>query len=205
MKRYTGHFDFFSEMGMEGSASVFFDEKAKYLTGYGQLDLSYFFKNGDQIKNVIIDKYAINELNFVYDLDAEIVKPIEISTKEWKGWIKEKYLVSFDVEKELFKDKIILKANNLEKKFLKKEVKKLLSTADENLSEEFIKYKNEILELKKLLKLLNKNSIDGTKVNINQYIFEKSDYYFNRSPLEIILTGDGHTVIKNLKAKLGLE
>lgn len=205
MNKYTGHFEFFSEMGMEGSASVFFDEKSKYLNGYDQLSLSYFFKPYDKIVNIVIDNNFIKELNFVYDGEHQIVKPLELSFDDWKKWIDDRKMVSFSIEKKLFKDKIILKSEKLEMKMLKSEIAKLLKSNNNELSEEFLKYKNQILELKKLLKELNKKSLDGTKVNINDYIFNKSDYYFNRSPLDIILTGDGETVLKNLRDRLGIE
>lgn len=202
MNKYVGYFNFFSEMGSEGPASLFEDINAKYLDGYQVLELSYFFKRGDEILDVIVGEDVFDKLTFDYDLDSGIVFPKEISLEKWQGWISSHRLVSFSINKKLFDDKIILNAKRMEEAVLKQQVLKLLETGDTFLSKDFLQYKNQLLALKILVSKLNDKLKEQDRVEFLSYIFKKQPYYFNSSALEIILRGDGQSVLSWLRDRV---
>lgn len=201
MNNYRGHFNWFSEMGMEGATPIFEDLRARYLGGYESLELSYFFKNLNTVKvNVCLNNEIVYDgvLTFIYSTKHNGLIPLEVNLKTFNLWISQKAYVSLDSEKPLYEDKIILKANIKEKDFLTSEISKLLKAKDTTLPDNFKKYKKEFKAIKKYLKVL-----DSTAV-FNDYILSPHSFLFGSTPVEIVLRGDGESLVNWMKERSGL-
>lgn len=206
---YHGKFEWFSEMGMEGASLIFVDDKAKYLSGYEQLDLSYFFKNFDQFHLVINfkDELVFNNMaTFVYNGKYGSVLPQEIDVKKLKEWINGGASVGLSTTKKLYGDKIILKASGIENEFLLENIKKLMKTPDSKLSQQFIGFKKEFKIVDKCLKEFQKmDPKNQAKFNFDTYIVEPSSYLFGSKPIEVILRGDGAHLVEWLQERAGFK
>lgn len=206
---YHGKLEWFSEMGSEGPSLIFVDEKAKYLSGYEQLDLAYFFKHLDQFMMIVNYQEKIvysNLTTFAYNAKAGTVIPQDIDLKTLKSWIDGKAMVSITTSKKLYSDKIILKADGMEKDFLLENITKLMKTPDSKLSEKLLVYKKEFKIVEKCLKVFQKSNIkDKDQWTLETFITTPQSFLFGSKPLEVILRGDGEHLIEWLQERAGFK
>lgn len=206
---YYGKFEWFSEMGSEGPSLMFVDEKAKYLSGYEQLELSYFFKHLDQFMIVVLyqDRNVYSNLTtFSYNSKIGAVIPQDIELKTLQEWISKGAHISITTNKKLYGDKIILKASGLEDDFLLENIQKLMKTPDSKLSEKLLIYKKEFKIVDKCLKVFQKTDRKHkNKWTLDSFIVEPQSFLFGSKPIEVILRGDGEHLIEWLQERAGFK
>lgn len=206
---YQGKLEWFSEMGSEGPSLMFVDEKAKYLSGYEQLELSYFFKHLDQFMMVVLyqDKNVYSNLTtFAYNSKVSAVVPQDIELKILKEWISNGAHISITTNKKLYADKIILKADGLENNFLLENIHKLMKTPDTKLSEQLLVYKKEFKIVEKCLKIFQKTDAKNKeKWTLDFFIVAPQSFLFGSKPIEVILRGDGAHLIEWLQERAGTK
>jgi hypothetical protein len=199
--KYIGNFDSFSEMGSEGVSFMFQDEKAKYLSGYETLELSYFFKRDDLFIVSVFDNTNLvyqGPLSFQYSSKYNTLIPKEIDFKAFNLWVNKKYTVHLNSSKKLYEDKIILKANNLETDFLLSQIEHLMKTPSSKLSPKMKSYKQQFNNIKKYIKKLYNN-----EKSFDDYISSPQEFLFGSTPIEVVLRGDGVHLVKWLKERAG--